>query len=181
MVTTPPMHHLFRPRRFLFACLLLSASAVAAPPPEHGVARLDVAVDATSVNLFLEVPLDSLVGFEREPRSDDERKQVEVALAQLRNSVALFGIDPAAACAPRRVTLQSDTLGLGGPPDKGGHADVQGSYEFACKNAGRAGFVEARLFGAFARLRRVEVQAATRRGQLKATLVRPVTRVPLAR
>jgi len=164
--------------------LLLSAAAAnAAKPHEHGVARLDIAVEAARVTLLLEVPLDSLLGFEREPRSDAERALADAALARLRDSATLFRIDPAAHCTLAKVDLQSAALGLGGEPAsvKEGHADLDATFDFVCKDGSRAGFVEVGLFDAFARLQRIDVQAATRKGQLKATLKRPVKRVPLAR
>ena len=160
---------------------VVCGAAAAGKPHEHGVARLDVAAESRGLSLLLEVPLDSLLGFEHEPRSDAERQQVDLALARLRAGAALFRIDPAAGCAAKSMKLQSDALGLGGEKIKEGHAEIEAAYEFSCTDGGRAGFVEAQLFEAFPRLQRVEVQTATRRGQMKATLVRPVTRVPLAR
>jgi len=165
------------------AVLLLAATPVfAGKAHEHGVARLDVAVEPTRVTFLLEMPLDALVGFEREPRSGAERAAVDAALAKLRAPATLFGIDSAAGCTEGKVTIESAALGLGAaPPAKEGHADLDASFEFNCKDGQKAGSVEVRLFDAFSRLQRVEVQAATRRGQLKATLKRPTTRVPLAR
>ena len=160
---------------------VLCSAAMAGKPHEHGVARLDVAAESRGVSLLLEAPLDSLVGFEHEPRTDAERQQVDLALSRLRAGAALFRIDSAAGCAMKSMNLQSAALGLGGEKVKDGHAEVEAAYEFGCTDGGRAGFVEANLFEFFPRLQRVEVQAATRRGQMKATLVRPVTRVPLAR
>jgi len=164
------------------ALLLITPLAGAGKAHEHGVAKLDVAVEPTRVTLLLEMPLDSLVGFEREPRSDAEKAQVDTAVAKLRAFGELFRIDSAAGCKPGKVTLESGALGLGGAaPSKEGHDDLDASFEFACKDGNKAGFVEVGLFDVFARLQRVDVQAATRRGQLKATLKRPTTRVPLAR
>jgi len=167
--------------------LLAAATAVsAAKAHEHGVARLDIAVEATRVSFLLELPLDSLVGFEREPRTDAEKAAADGALTRLRTPGALFRIDPAAQCTPARVDLQSAALGVGAiamaaGPSKDGHADLDATFDFDCKDGNRAGFVEVGLFEFFPRLQRVDVQAATRKGQLKATLKRPVTRVPLAR
>jgi hypothetical protein len=167
-------------------CLGASASVFAAPSHQHGVAQLDIGVDPGRVTLLLEMPLDSLVGFERAPRNDDERRQVEAALATLRDLASLVRTDPAAQCTPGGVSLQSAALGLGTAPSaapaaKEGHADIEATAEFICKDGGKAGFVEIGLFDAFPRLQRVDVQTATRRGQMKATLKRPERRVPLAR
>jgi len=166
----------------LAALAVIAVPALAGKPHEHGVARLDVAVEPALVTLLLEVPLDSLLGFEHEPKTDAERQQAAAALARLRDAGALFHIDPAAGCVAGKVELVSAALGLGGAAaGAGGHEDLDAKIEFGCKDGNRAGFVEVGLFDAFARLQRVDVQAVTRRGQLKATLRRPVTRLPLAR
>lgn len=164
---------------------LLTASppVLAGPPHQHGVAQLDIAVDRARVSLTLDIPLDSLLGFERGPRSDAERAKVDAALMALRDAAALFRIDGAADCTPGRVTLSSPPLGLGAvaATDKEGHADLEAQYEFDCKAAARPGFVEVGLFAAFPALQRIELQVATGRGQLKATLKKPATRVALPR
>jgi hypothetical protein len=167
--------------------LLVIASAVcagarAAPAHEHGLARLDVAVEAARVTLDLQVPLDSLLGFEHAPRNDAERRRAEAAVARLRAAGELFRIDGAAGCELAKVTLVAPALGLGGAAgDKEGHADLDGRFEFACKAGARAGQIEVGLFEAFAGLRRIELQVATPKGQMKATLVRPASRVALVR
>ncbi len=166
----------------LLALAAAAGGAFAARPHEHGVARLDVAVEAGRLTLLLEVPLDSLLGFEHAPRSEAEKSAADAAVAKLKAAATMFYIDSSAQCRPVRTELRSGALGLGGAaPDKDGHDEVEASYEFACKDGFRAGFVETGLFEAFARLQRVDVQAVTRKGQLKATLRRPVGRLPLAR
>jgi hypothetical protein len=167
------------------AALALAAGvgvAQAGKAHEHGIARLDVAVDPTRVTLLLEMPLDSLLGFERAPRTDAERALADAAIAKLRAAATLFRIDSAAQCGAARVELRSASLGLGGAGEPAnGHDDVEASIEFSCKDGNKAGFVEVGLFDAFARLQRIDVQTATRKGQLKATLQRPTSRVPLAK
>jgi hypothetical protein len=163
----------------------VASPALAGKAHEHGVARVDLAVEPARVTVLLDMPLDGLAGFERAPRDDAERKAVDAALARLRNAAGLFAIDPAAACTPGPVVLTSAVLGLGkaaGPAGaKEGHEDIEASYEFNCADGFRAGFVEIGLFEAFVKLQRVEVQAVTRKGQIKATLKRPANRLTLAR
>ncbi len=161
----------------------ISAAAQAAGKAhEHGVARLDVAVAANAVRIELDTPLDNLLGFERAPRTDAERDKVKAAVARLRDGAALFRIDPAAGCTLAQAELVSPPLQLGpGTAAAGEHGDLQGSYHFSCKAGARAGFVEVGLFESFAGLKRVDLQVLTPRGQLKATLRRPASRVVLAR
>lgn len=168
-------------KRWACAALLAAAAAAhAGKAHEHGIAKLDVAVDAGRVTLLLEMPLDSLVGFEREPRTDAEKAAAEAALAKLRAFGTLFRIDPAAGCTAGKADVKAGPLS-GGAASKDGHDDVDASFEFSCKGGAHAGFLEVGLFDAFPRLSRVDVQTATRKGQLKATLRRGTTRVPLAR
>lgn len=164
--------------------LALAGQAHAHKAHQHGVAQLDVAVEATRVTLELETPLDNLLGFERAPRTDAERAAAEKAVALLREADKLFRIDSAAGCTLDKVTLDAPVLGLGGSaaaPAKGEHAELSARFEFACKAGQRASFVEVALFEAFAGMKRLNLQLVLPRGQMKATLVRPATRVALVR
>ena len=171
-------------RLAVFLGVVLAAQATgAAPAHEHGVARLDLGVEATRVVLMLDTPLDNLLGFEHAPRTDAERQKADAAVARLRDATALFRIDPAAGCSLAKVELTSSALGLGkaAAGAKEGHDDLEGQFEFHCSAGAKASFVEVRLFEAFAGFRRIDLQVATARGQMKATLRRPQTRVALAR
>jgi hypothetical protein len=169
--------------------VVLAGGAGAGPAHEHGVARLDVAVDPGRVVLALDTPLDNLLGFEHAPRTDAEREKAAAMVARLRAADQLFRIDAAAGCTLARVVLDAPALGLGrgAAPgaaqvaDKEGHADLEAQFEFTCKAGARAGFLEQGLFEAFAPLKRLELQVATPRGQMKATLRRPQSRLALAR
>ena len=170
------------------APLFVAGWALAGPTHEHGVARLDVAVDAGRVSIELDTPLDNLLGFERAPRTDAERDKATALVARLRAAEALFRIDPAAGCTLAKVDLVSAPLDLGkaaagvaAGAAASDHSDLNGQFEFRCKNGARAGFVEVGLFDAFPALKRIELQVVTPRGQLKATLRKPASRVMLAR
>jgi len=175
----------------LSVCLFAATGqAFAGKAHQHGVAQLDVAVEPTRVTLELDTPLDSLLGFERAPRTDAERALVDKMLARLRAADQLFRIDGAAGCTLDKVSLVSPVLGLAAPgadaakaagAATGDHADLNGRFEFSCKAGQRASFVEVGLFEAFAPMKRIELQLVLPRGQMKASLVRPATRVALAR
>jgi hypothetical protein len=167
---------------------LLLAAACAAPAwagtaHEHGVAKLDIAVEPGKVEIGLESPLDNLLGFERAPRTDAERRAAQALVARLRAGEALFRIDPAAQCRLANVSLRSAPLRLGSADAKAAaddHGDLDASYGFACKG-GAPGRIDVGLFEAFPRMTRVEVQLVTPKGQSRRTLRRGATRLELGR
>jgi len=173
------------PRPLLAVALWLTASAHAAGHAhEHGVVKLDIAVEAGKLTVQMESPLDNLVGFERAPRTDAEHQRVDAAVARLKAAAALFKIDPAAGCTLTHVELVSAPLNLG-PPEPGalgdGHADLDGDFVFGCKDSARAAFIELGLFSAFSGMQRIDVQIAAPQGQFKRTLQRPASRIVLSR
>ena len=176
-------------------CRLLAAAALwvalAAPLASlaqghthvHGVATLDIAVEPRRIIVLFATPLDNLVGFERAPRTEAERQRADDAVARLKAGDQMFRFDPTAQCKLAKVDLSSAALKLGSPdpaPAKGEHADVEASYEFACADAGKAGYVDVGLFG-FNQLKRVQVQLALPGGQFKRELKRPAQRVVLTK
>lgn len=166
----------------LFAlCLMPLLAQAAGKAHVHGVAKLDVAVEATKITLQLESPLDNLLGFERAPRTDAERRQADALVARLKAADAVFRIDPAAQCSLAKVELASAALKLGQPdPSQEGHADIDGTFEFNCADAAKAAFIDVGLFE-FKRMQRLEVQVAGPKGQFKRDLKRPATRIVLTR
>jgi len=139
----------------------------------HGLAKMDIAVETKKITVSLSTPLDNLVGFERAPRTDSERKRADEAVAQLRAGDQMFRFDPAALCKMTRVELSSAALKLGqaAAAPKDGHAELQGDWEFSCGDATLARHVDVGLF-AFNQIKRVEVQLALPKAQLKRELKR---------
>lgn len=146
----------------------------------HGVAKMDIAVEARKITVSFETPLDNLVGFERAPRTDSERQRADEAVARLRAGDTLFKFDPAAACKMTGVELSSAALKLGNAAaaPRDGHAELDAEWQFDCADASRAAFVDVGLF-AFNPLKRVQVQLALPKAQLKRELKRPNTRIVL--
>jgi hypothetical protein len=86
-----------------FACACGTTWA-AGKAHEHGALRLDVAIEGSKLTITMEAPLDNLLGFERAPRTDAERKAAADVLARLRSpdkGTPLFALDAAAQCDKR--------------------------------------------------------------------------------
>jgi hypothetical protein len=160
----------------------LSTPAQAQHAHEHGLLRLAIAIDGEQLSLALEAPLDSLVGFERLPRTDAERRSAAAAVARLRDAAALFNPDAAARCTAQPVDLDAGLLAPDARAPAGGeHADLQAFYSFRCAQPGQLRTLETRLLDAFTRARRIEVQVAGPQGQRKAVLQRPARFIQLVR
>ena len=89
----------------LLALLAVPVGAAAQHAHEHGRLRLAIAIDGEQLSIALEAPLDSLVGFERAPRTDAERRSA-AAPARCRSAVH----------ARRRGTLRGPAGGAGRRP-----------------------------------------------------------------
>lgn len=164
--------------------LPLAAGQAQGQPHVHGVATLDIAVDAQKLTLTLDSPLDNLLGFEHEPGTDAEQMRAHAAIARLRAGGSLFLVDARAHCSFARVTLSSRALKLGSAAavaDGSGHDNLTAVYEFDCVDAGALATLDVGLFEVFSRVQRIEVQAATDKGQFKRSLQRPEARVDFAR
>ena len=171
------------------ACACGSAAA-AGKAHEHGALKLDVALEGSRLTIGMEAPLDNLLGFERAPRSDAERKAAAEMLARLRSPQqvsSMFGTDAAANCALVKAEVQAPVLepaaqaGAKGAASKNEHADLDASYEFNCGQPGELRSLDVGLFAAYPRIQRIDVQVAGPKGQSKVTLRRPARTVRLVR
>jgi hypothetical protein len=181
----PPAADVARSRRTalalgaLLACLAWPLSAAAQRAGgyahTHGHATMDVALDGRQLSLGLEVPLDSLLGFERPPRTPAERSRADEIVKALRAADGLFRPNAEAGCRLAGVELQSAALGLGKPETApvDGHAELVAEIRFECDKPAELRQLGVGLFTAWPRLQRVEVQVALPRGQFKRVLKRP--------
>jgi hypothetical protein len=152
----------------LIACCLaaITVPAVAGGKHEHGAGRIDVVIDGGRVTIDLDLPLDTLVGFERAPRSDKERQALAEAAAKLQDAATLFVPTPAAGCTSTRkdVAVPFAKVGSGGTANSA-HADAEARYEFTCTNAAALSAIDTTVFRQFPRLYRLELQRSGPRGQ----------------
>lgn len=107
--------------RIAVSCVLLAGFAVAQAHEdrhehgahEHGIGRMDIAVEKNSVDIDLDGPAVNIVGFEHEPGDAKERATLDAAVADLKLGSPLMAFSPAARCTQKRVRVDSDLLGQG--------------------------------------------------------------------
>ena len=169
-----------RPQPFrsllLLAALGIAATAAAREGAHsHGLVRLNVAIDAKTLTVQLEAPLDSLLGFEHRPRTAAQKQASDALLKQMNDGTTLIRPEGAASCKPTKVTVESEVLQsakpAGGKEEK--HADLDASFEFNCEQPDKLTSIEIGFFDAFKRIQKIEVKVAGPKGQSKQTLTRP--------
>lgn len=146
-------------------------------PHEHGVARLNVALEGQRLSIELDSPLANLLSFEHAPRTDPQQNEVRAMAARLRRAETLFVPSGAASCRLASVALESGSLpgnlldsAAPSPArpdnaraddekaDAAEHGDLEGAFVFHCDRPEALAQIDVRLFGAFPALREIEVQ-----------------------
>lgn len=165
---------------------LLIAAAMAMPAfaaehaHQHGVVSLVATLEGDLLTLDLDAPLDSLLGFERAPRTPAEREAAAALIKRLDPGQSLWQPNEEARCVLTKTRVEAPVLQQGAAA-AGEHADLEAGYEFRCAQPGRLSGVKHGLFKAFPRLQRIDWQFALPSGQGKRTVVRDQSLLPLKR
>ncbi len=101
---------------------------------EHGVGRLNAALDGQTLELELQSPAMNLVGFEHPATSDADKAKVAAVRALLDKPLELFNLPKAAGCVVANQELQSPLFGDPAPED----ADDDDDDDHASEAAGTA-------------------------------------------
>ncbi|MCZ8131977.1 MAG: DUF2796 domain-containing protein [Steroidobacteraceae bacterium] len=136
---------------------------------EHGKATLDVALDGGTLTVALATPAINVLGFERPPRTDAEKKAVADATALLRAHARLFAFPVAARCTAGSSSVTAPEWSSGGHAHgkdtkhdhahgdgkrhahdhahdhEHHHADYAARWTFTCAQPAALGFFEAPL------------------------------------
>ena len=164
------------------AGVVAATLAQAAPQQvhQHGQAQANVAVQGNRLGVQLEIPLDSLLGFEHRPRTGRQRAAAQAAVQQLKAAATWLKPDAAAlgTLAGSEVNAQALEPAAPGSAEQG-HADVDASYEFTCAAPEKLAGLDMGLMTLFKRIQRIDVQVAGAKSQSKQTLRPPATRVRL--
>ena len=168
------------------AALLFAVAARAEAPHQHGVVQVDAALEGGALTVALSVPLDSLLGYERAPRTAAEKQTAAAVAERFKRGDEIVLPDPAAQCERIDAVLVSAALGLGPPAKPAGtgaapageeHADIDATYSYRCREPGKLAFVDLPVMKSFPRVARIEAQIVAARGQAKQVLQRPTQRI----
>ena len=136
----------------------------------HGVATLQIAVDEKTMTLNFSSPLDNLLGFEHLARDAKQKAAVKNMADSLNKEGQFFVPTAEAQCVLQSVKLASPVLEAQQHENKDGHADLDGEFDFACKQTAKLHDLEVKLFDAFPHLRQLNVEVVTLKKQAAAQL-----------
>jgi hypothetical protein len=160
----------------------------------HGMAHMTLAAEGNKVLIELTSPAASLIGFERAPRTDEERATLSLAKENLKAGDAMIRLNIEAGCRLETAQIDAEFSEVGEgrgaehahdyDADHGedGHADFVVRYSFACDRPEALGSAALGIFSGFPALERVLMQYVTAEGQGGAELTPRapvVTFVPL--
>ncbi|CAI8961350.1 Zinc-binding protein [Pseudomonas sp. IT-P258] len=148
---------------------------------EHGVGRLNAALDGKTLELELESPAMNLVGFEHVATSDADKAKVAATRAQLEQPLALFNLPKAAGCVVENQELESPLFGdkpeadddhdedakdEDGHEHHHDHSEIHARYQFTCATPDALKTLDlANIFTRFPATRKIQVQLIGPSGQ----------------
>ena len=150
---------------------------------EHGVGRLNAALDGQTLELELDSPAMNLVGFEHAATTDADKAKVAAARARLENPLVLFNLPAAAGCKVATQELESPLFGDKpdaddhddddhAEADKDGHehhhdhSEIHAHYQFSCSAPGALKTLDlATIFNTFPATQKIQVQLIGPSGQ----------------
>lgn len=139
----------------------------------HGLATLQVAVDAKVLSLSFSSPLDNLLGYERKARNQAEVILVQNMIKQFYKP-NLFVPSKVAQC--KLKTIKLDSLVIKKKPqaestkqhrheEEAGHADLDAVLVYQCNNVKNLRDLQVNLFNIFPNLHQLNVEIVSQHGQ----------------
>ncbi|CRM90656.1 hypothetical protein [Pseudomonas sp. 22 E 5] len=150
---------------------------------EHGVGRLNAALDGQALELELDSPAMNLVGFEHLATSAADKAKVAAVRKQLENPLALFNLPEAAGCVVSSQELNSPLFGDKPEADhddddddhdaKDGahehhhdHSEIHAHYQFTCATPTALSNLDlSQVFKTFPATQKIQVQLIGPSGQ----------------
>jgi len=142
---------------------------------EHGVGRLNAALDGQTLELELESPAMNLVGFEHAATTDADKAKVAAVRALLEKPLALFNLPKAAGCTVATQELESPLFGDKPDADHDedakdehhhDHSEIHAHYQFTCAAPGALKNLDlANIFNTFPATQKIQVQLISPSGQ----------------
>ncbi len=74
---------------------------------QHGVANVNIAISKQALVIELDTPADNVLGFEHEPRTEQQKQHLSNTLLLLNRADSLFNIPGSAECKVQQVKIKN--------------------------------------------------------------------------
>jgi ABC-type nickel/cobalt efflux system permease component RcnA len=160
----------------------------------HGKVVVNLALEGETLSAELDAPAINVVGFERAPRTDAEKRAVADVDRWLASGVGVLGVPVAARCERSGVTYTPPKLGgeshdhdhdheheheHGEEADAEAHADYVARFTYRCANPAALAWADLWLVRRLKNVAEVEVNLVTPQVQTQRTLGADAARVEL--
>lgn len=121
----------------------------------HGAGKVTVAFDGKTGKMELEIPAESLLGFEHKPKTPADQKKVTEALAKLENNLdKMITFAPELKCSIKKDKLEIRYESEG----SGTHADIEGEFTIECAQSPVGSKLQLRFFQPWFKAKAIETQ-----------------------
>jgi Protein of unknown function (DUF2796) len=173
-------------RRSIVIAAVLAASlpAIAAEehrelgPHEHGVGRLNIAVEGKRVSMELEVPGADIVGFEHEASTPAQKAAVKQAKATLEGALGVFKLPAEANCKLAKAKVEvraedehehghdaAEAKHAGEAEARHRHSEFHAAYAIDCAAPEQLTGIAFTYFELFTGARKLDINVVTEKGQ----------------
>ena len=137
----------------------------------HGASEMSIIVEGNTLSISFGGPLVNVLGFEYEPKTDEEKQASADLQTTLKDHANLITLPTAAACAPleRDVSIRRS----------GTHGSLEVGYNFECANINAIKTLDFTGFTSFSGLETVDAIVITPAGQMATSLSASKTKLSL--
>lgn len=187
---------------FTMSALALAVTSISAQAEDsfrqhgahvHGSVEFNIAQDGQDLLVEIIAPGADVVGFEHAPKTDEQKKTFESALATLNNANSVLSFTQAAGCELQTAEISNtlgqddheghdhhdDHAGHDHDHDHDGHGEFNIAYQFQCKDVSKLSEIDTAWFDLFPSTERVNVNLLTDKAQVAAELVKNNTVIKL--
>ena len=152
----------------------------------HGIGKLNVALDGKDLFVELDSPAANIIGFEHEPKNDQQKHVVHEAIELLEKGEKLFVFSAKAQCSLHESYVGNDMAAGHNEEHEGheahhgdhddssteaahatpsSHSEFTATYHFKCNRPEKLKTIEVMLFSSFPGFEELEVQLLTPKKQ----------------
>lgn len=121
---------------------------------QHGAVSMGLAFDGLVGQLEIKFPSESLFGFEREAKSEKDKKIVTEAISRLEKNISqMLILSESLGCR-----FEKQTIEIKKASEKSNHSDTEALFKITCEKSPKETTLNFRFHSAFSRIKTIDAQ-----------------------